>query len=101
MTNDTQTTPRTPLPQGGLAAHEPGHFPAPAPASPGSGKDVALVDPVCGMPVTVESMHRHERDGKMYYFCSANCLGKFTADPARYVRSASDGLPATQAQPQP
>ena len=101
MTNDTQTTPRTPLPQGGLAGHEPGHFQALVSASPGSGKDVALVDPVCGMPVTTESVHRHERDGRMYYFCSANCLGKFTADPARNVHDATDGLPATQAQPQP
>jgi Cu2+-exporting ATPase len=101
MTNDTPTTPRTPVPQVGLAGREPGRFQEPALVSPTSSKDVALVDPVCGMPVTVESVHRHERDGKMYYFCSANCLGKFAADPARYVRDSADGLRSTQVQPQP
>ena len=43
-----------------------------------------LKDPVCGMSVTDTSQHHIEHDGKLYYFCSANCRDKFAADPQRY-----------------
>ena len=42
-------------------------------------------DPVCGMSVSRESPHRAQQGGDTHYFCSARCLSKFTADPARYV----------------
>ncbi|HEX8999179.1 MAG TPA: heavy metal translocating P-type ATPase [Blastocatellia bacterium] len=40
------------------------------------------IDPVCGMsvnPATAAGKHNH--NGKTYYFCSAHCLHKFSADP--------------------
>jgi Cu+-exporting ATPase len=49
---------------------------------------VLLKDPVCGMPVTDKSEHRTEHDGRLYFFCSANCQGKFAADPQRYTAPA-------------
>jgi Cu+-exporting ATPase len=55
---------------------------APASTVPES---ATLKDPVCGMTVTEQSAHRHEHAAKMYYFCSAGCKTKFTADPAKYL----------------
>jgi Cu+-exporting ATPase len=54
-------------------------------ASAGSG---ALKDPVCGMTVTPQSKHQHEHQGTTYYFCSAGCRTKFSADPDRYLKPA-------------
>lgn len=51
----------------------------------GSAGVTPLKDPVCGMPVTAHSTHWHEHDGRLYYFCSAHCKNKFSADPARFV----------------
>lgn len=45
----------------------------------------ALKDPVCGMDVTTASAHHLEHEGKPYYFCSAGCMAKFSANPAAYV----------------
>ncbi|WP_420560779.1 heavy metal translocating P-type ATPase [Tepidicaulis sp.] len=43
-------------------------------------------DPVCGMDVDPEkTAHRAKAEGERYYFCSARCLEKFEADPARYL----------------
>ncbi len=53
-----------------------------------------MKDPVCGMTVTAQSQHRTEHEGRPYYFCSAKCLGKFTADPARYVQPTAPAAPA-------
>ncbi|MSQ60890.1 MAG: heavy metal translocating P-type ATPase [Betaproteobacteria bacterium] len=53
-----------------------------------SGKTPApqsLVDPVCGMTVTKEPPHRHEYQERSYYFCSAGCKSKFSANPDRYL----------------
>jgi Cu+-exporting ATPase len=44
-------------------------------------------DPVCGMKVDEKtSRFRAERGGVTYYFCSAVCERKFTADPSKYVK---------------
>ncbi len=44
------------------------------------------IDPVCGMTVdpskTEHNAHHKDSD---YHFCSAKCLEKFTADPAKYL----------------
>ncbi len=48
-----------------------------------------LKDPVCGMAVTLASPHSFEHDGRPFYFCSAGCLTKFAADPARFLRLAA------------
>jgi P-type Cu+ transporter len=43
-------------------------------------------DPVCGMAVDpATAKHRATHEGAVYYFCSANCLAKFTANPAKYA----------------
>ena len=43
-------------------------------------------DPVCGMLVDPHTAkHRHQHDGRTYYFCSGGCLAKFVAEPAKYL----------------
>src|SRR6516164_6584194 len=43
-------------------------------------------DPVCGMTVDpAKAKHRAEHAGHSYFFCSAKCREKFTADPSRYI----------------
>ncbi|HEY7689326.1 MAG TPA: heavy metal translocating P-type ATPase, partial [Dongiaceae bacterium] len=45
-----------------------------------------VIDPVCGMTVDpATAAHRHTHAGQAYYFCSAGCLKRFAADPARYL----------------
>ncbi len=43
------------------------------------------LDPVCGMTVEVATArYRTVHEGRTSYFCSAGCLQRFEADPARY-----------------
>lgn len=49
----------------------------------------ALKDPVCGMAVTEQSKHRHEYEGRSYYFCSEHCKVKFIASPTQYASKAT------------
>ena len=52
------------------------------------------LDPVCGMTVdTHTAKHRAEHHGHSYYFCSAGCRSKFTADPQKYIGSAKAAEP--------
>jgi Cu+-exporting ATPase len=52
----------------------------PEPAAAGA------IDPVCGMTVDPHTAkHRAEYRGHPYYFCSAGCKTKFTADPQKYL----------------
>jgi len=52
------------------------------------------IDPVCGMTVDPESAaHQAAHDGATYYFCSAGCLGKFIADPDRYLTPVAASVP--------
>lgn len=44
-----------------------------------------LIDPVCGMTVSAESQHHVHHGHEDYYFCSAGCASKFSADPSRYL----------------
>ncbi|MCL4561494.1 MAG: heavy metal translocating P-type ATPase [Chloroflexi bacterium] len=60
-------------------------------------------DPVCGMDITPQSAFAsREHMGQKFYFCSADCVGKFDADPHHYAMatSATTGfnpeLPLTQ-----
>ncbi|HET9540092.1 MAG TPA: heavy metal translocating P-type ATPase, partial [Candidatus Limnocylindria bacterium] len=51
----------------------------------GHASDTAT-DPVCGMEVTIAAArNKTEHAGHTYYFCSQRCLGKFTAEPQRYL----------------
>lgn len=60
----------------------------------------ALIDPVCGMTVTVDSPHVLPQEGKPVYFCSLGCKAKFAANPAKYQvarpGSHAPALPATE-----
>src|SRR5688500_13340571 len=61
--------------------------------------DSAVKDPVCGMTVdTHTTKHRAQHRGKPYYFCSAGCRSKFTADPAKYTGHAQ--APKAEAVPE-
>jgi len=52
----------------------------------------AARDPVCGMTVDpARAKHRAEHAGRSYFFCSAKCREKFTADPVRYIVSPPHG----------
>jgi Cu+-exporting ATPase len=51
--------------------------------TPGEG---SVIDPVCGMTVDPHTAkHRAEYHGHPYYFCSAGCKTKFSADPQKYL----------------
>lgn len=46
-----------------------------------------VTDPVCGMQVDPSGTSNHvQHEGKDYYFCSARCLDRFVAEPAKYVK---------------
>lgn len=53
-----------------------------------------LKDPVCGMSVSMDALHRVEHKDVLYRFCSARCRDKFMADPAAYVKH---DVPSAQA----
>src|SRR5262245_11336568 len=56
------------------------HAPRGAPA-----QDRAI-DPVCGMSVDpARTKHTAEHAGRRWYFCSARCRERFSADPAKYL----------------
>ncbi|MBV1692388.1 heavy metal translocating P-type ATPase [Novosphingobium sp. G106] len=58
-----------------------------------SGSPIAelAVDPVCGMSVDpAVTPHVATHAGAHHYFCSAGCLAKFNADPARYASGAPE-----------
>ena len=46
-------------------------------------------DPVCGMTVKIADAPNKADHGHTYYFCSPRCLGKFTAEPSRYLKPAA------------
>ena len=62
------------------------------------GAETTVVDPVCGMDVTVDDgTAAVEHGGETYHFCGQGCADAFAADPERYVgeteqsQEASDG----------
>ena len=65
-----------------------------APKSPEPAAKESLRDPVCGMKVDpATAKHKAEHGGQPYYFCSAGCQAKFSADPARYLAPKSEAPP--------
>ena len=56
---------------------------------PSTSNPASLKDPVCGMAVTEQSEHHFEHERRPYYFCSAKCQGKFTANPLQYLGSTA------------
>jgi Cu+-exporting ATPase len=54
--------------------------------SPRQHHDHAATDPVCGMSVDIAiTKHQASHQGQPYYFCSAGCKTKFTAEPQKYL----------------
>src|SRR5512135_3392866 len=56
--------------------------------------DGSLKDPVCGMTVGPDSGVRHSHGGRMFAFCSEDCLARFKADPRRYAGPGDSGASA-------
>ncbi|MEO8313874.1 MAG: heavy metal translocating P-type ATPase [Pseudomonadota bacterium] len=75
-------------------AHNDGHGNQHSAVLPGTS---ALKDPICGMTVTEQSPHKAEHDGNLFYFCSARCLSKFTAEPGKYARATPPAQTVTKA----
>ena len=49
-------------------------------------------DPVCGMMVDSSTAEwKADHQGETYYFCSAECEQRFTAEPSRFVAQAVAG----------
>ncbi|MFH1553268.1 MAG: YHS domain-containing protein, partial [Pseudomonadota bacterium] len=56
-----------------------------------------IEDPVCGMQVNpATAPHRADHRGKTYFFCSAECHGKFEANPSAYVATEARSRPARE-----
>jgi len=67
-------------------------------AAPAEG---GVLDPVCGMTVDPHTAkHRTEYHGHPYYFCSAGCKTKFTADPQKYLHGAKTDSKTAEAVPE-
>ncbi|OGI53376.1 MAG: metal-transporting ATPase [Candidatus Muproteobacteria bacterium RIFCSPHIGHO2_12_FULL_60_33] len=57
-----------------------------------------VTDPVCGMSVDEKSAAgKQAHEGTVYYFCSADCLGKFKANPAAYAQAEAKVIPMKMA----
>jgi len=48
-------------------------------------KSASAYDPVCGMKVKTPSEYFLELDGKIYEFCSENCMNQFAKEPQKYI----------------
>jgi|APSaa5957512622_1039677.scaffolds.fasta_scaffold264650_2 YHS domain-containing protein len=46
-------------------------------------------DPVCGMAVDAHSGYGMMHDERLYRFCSRECMDRFEADPACYIKQKS------------
>ena len=61
--------------------------------SPRDEVGAAAVDPVCGMTVDPNAAAGfYEHAGKVYYFCSKQCLHKFVEDPERFLNKAAEPM---------
>jgi len=60
-----------------------------------------VTDLVCGMKVDTETGRSLLHQGKQYYFCSARCVEKFTANPDQYLKPAAQILSTPAVVPTP
>ena len=68
---------------GAHSGAHPGSHPGSHPGAPAQDR---AIDPVCGMSVDpTHAKHKVEHAGRSWYFCSARCREKFSADPAKYL----------------
>jgi Cu+-exporting ATPase len=72
-------------------AHGGGHdHAAQAHALHGAPAGASATDPVCGVRVDPHATaHRHEHQGRTYYFCSEGCRSKFAENPIKYLKPAA------------
>jgi P-type Cu+ transporter len=72
-------------------AHGGGHDPAAHGHAPhGAPAGASATDPICGMRVDPHATaHRHEHQGRTYYFCCEGCRSKFAENPAKYLKPAA------------
>ncbi|BDB99296.1 MAG: YHS domain-containing protein [Saccharolobus sp.] len=52
-----------------------------------------MIDPVCGMEVNEKSPYKTMYKGKVYYFCSPQCLREFQKNPEEYLTKGPKGMP--------
>ena len=72
---------------------EPTAMPHPPGSHLGPPRESSTRDPVCGMTVDpARAKHQLEHAGQSVSFCSAGCLAKFRAEPARYTQSKRAGV---------
>ena len=69
-------------------------------------ENVVHIDPVCGMTVRPDGVHRLAHGGREFRFCSARCVERFRAEPDRYVdaqgeRRATTGTSRVPPSPPP
>jgi Cu+-exporting ATPase len=51
------------------------------------------IDPICGMEVDpTDAAFTSERQGTIYYFCSAQCQGKFDANSENYTQNRPEAV---------
>ncbi len=55
----------------------------------------SLVDPVCGMEVDKSTPYKTIYKGKVYYFCSRECLVEFRRRPDYYLEHGPQGMPGS------
>lgn len=55
------------------------------------------------MPVTAQSLHRLQHEGRPVYFCSVRCKDRFVANPAAYPNDPPHNAApaASMAEPAP
>jgi len=61
-----------------------------------------VIDPVCGMTITIaEAPHQRDLGGTKYYLCSLACAGRFDSDGEAYAATAKLDLPGWGKTPHP
>jgi P-type Cu+ transporter len=55
----------------------------------------AFTDPVCGMTTSSSSPHHFTHENADYYFCSAHCLTKFSANPSLFLQAETNKVGST------
>ena len=58
-----------------------------------------MIDPVCGMTVSLASPRKADHAGRSYAFCSEGCRAKFVANPERYLPSEEIEHPLEKTPP--
>ena len=89
------------------SGHSHPHHDNPALSAEAPDMTLLKIDPVCGMTVNPKTTTlKAEHGGQTYYFCSAGCRTKFTANPAKYldpelIRAAAAAQPKVPSIPAP